>query len=115
MAAALGPFIQEEYAMVGQRDLARQRHVPPTDQPCIRDGLVGGAKRARRDPRRAVAGEAGDAVDTNSVEDLGDGRIVRRRASLDLPAEGVLNIRFLEDRQRLDAQRGRAGKGHWCR
>jgi hypothetical protein len=41
MAAALGPFIQEEYAMVGQRDLARHRHVPPTDQPCIRDGLVG--------------------------------------------------------------------------
>ena len=29
MAAELGPFIQEEHAMVGQRHVTRQRHVAP--------------------------------------------------------------------------------------
>jgi hypothetical protein len=48
MAAALGLFIQEAHAMVGQRHLTRHRHVPPTDQSRIRDGLVGRAERARR-------------------------------------------------------------------
>jgi hypothetical protein len=61
LAAALGPFIQNEHAMMGQRPLARHRHVPPTDQPRLREGLVTGATRAGRDPRRAVAGAAGDA------------------------------------------------------
>src|SRR5215218_7225411 len=32
MAAALGQFIQEEHAVVDQRDLARHRYVTPTDQ-----------------------------------------------------------------------------------
>jgi len=41
MAAALGPFIQEERTIVGQRYLARHRHVTPTDQSRIREGLVG--------------------------------------------------------------------------
>ena len=50
MAAKLGPFIQEEHAIVGQRHLARHRHVAPADQPCIRDGMVGDAKGASRDP-----------------------------------------------------------------
>ena len=49
--------------MVGQRHLAWHRHVAPTDQPRIRDGVVGGATWAGGDQRRAVAGEAGDAVD----------------------------------------------------
>jgi hypothetical protein len=49
MAAELGPFIQEEHAMVGQRHLAGHRHVAPTDQPRIREGVVGRAKRAGRD------------------------------------------------------------------
>ena len=35
MAAALGPFIQEEHAVVGQRHLTRHRHVAATDQPHI--------------------------------------------------------------------------------
>ena len=43
MAAELGPFIQEEHAVVGQRHVARHRHVAPADQPRIRDGMVGGA------------------------------------------------------------------------
>jgi hypothetical protein len=41
MAAELGPFIQEEHAMVGQRPLPRHWHVAHTDQPRIRDGVVG--------------------------------------------------------------------------
>jgi hypothetical protein len=63
MAAELGPFIQEEHAVVGERHLAGHRDVAAADQPRIRDSMVGGAKRARRDQRRAVAGEAGDAVE----------------------------------------------------
>jgi hypothetical protein len=35
MAAELGPFIQEEHAIVGQRHVARHRHVAPADQPDI--------------------------------------------------------------------------------
>jgi hypothetical protein len=58
MGAELGPCIQEQHAMVGQRHLARQRHVAPADQPRIRDRMMGRATWAGRDPRRAVAGEA---------------------------------------------------------
>src|SRR5215218_5705359 len=46
---------------------------PAADQPRIRDGLVGRAKRAGGDPRRAVAGEAGDAVDPRGLKGLGEG------------------------------------------
>jgi hypothetical protein len=45
MAAALGPCIQAAHAVVGQRHLARPRHVA-VDQPGVRDGMVGGAERA---------------------------------------------------------------------
>jgi hypothetical protein len=48
--------------MVGQRHVTRHRHVAPTDEPHIRDGVVGRATRAGRDQRRAVAGEADDMV-----------------------------------------------------
>jgi hypothetical protein len=64
MTAKLGQFIQEEDAVVGRRHVTRHRHVAPTDQPQIRNGVMGGATRARRDQRRAVAGAADDAVDT---------------------------------------------------
>jgi hypothetical protein len=37
VAPELGPFIQEEHAIVGERQLARHRHVAPADQPDIRD------------------------------------------------------------------------------
>jgi hypothetical protein len=73
MAAELGPFIQQEHAMVGQRHFTRHRHVAPADQPRIRDGLVGRATRAGRDQCRTVAGEAGDAVDAGGVEGVGEG------------------------------------------
>jgi hypothetical protein len=48
--------------MVGQRHVARHRHVAATDEPRIRDGVVGGAKRAGRDQRRADATEANEPV-----------------------------------------------------
>jgi hypothetical protein len=40
LAAELGQFIQEEHPVVGPRHLARQRHLAPADQPCVRDGAV---------------------------------------------------------------------------
>jgi hypothetical protein len=72
MAAELGPFIQEEHAMVGQLHLARHRHVAAPNQPRIRDGVVGRATRAGRDQRRAVAGETRDAGDTRGLNGLGE-------------------------------------------
>ena len=73
MAAKLGQFIQEEDAVMGQRHFAWHWHVAPADQPRIRDGVVGRATRAGRDQRRAVAGEARDAVDTRGLKGLGEG------------------------------------------
>jgi hypothetical protein len=73
VAAALGPFIEEEHAVVRQRHVARQWHLAATDQPHSGDGVVRGAKRAGRDPRRAGAGEARDAVDTRGLNRLGEG------------------------------------------
>src|SRR5262245_60782978 len=70
MAAALRQLIQEQHAVVGQRHLARHRHVAPTDQLHIRDRLMCGAKRTGRDQGRAVAGEAGDAVEARGLDDL---------------------------------------------
>jgi hypothetical protein len=73
MAAELGELIQKQHAMVGQRHLARHRHVAPAEQPRIRDGVVGRATWTGRDPRRAVAGEAGDAVDARGLEGFRQG------------------------------------------
>jgi hypothetical protein len=73
MAAELGQFIQEEDAIMGQRHFTRHRHMAPTDQPRIRDGVMGGAAWAGRDPRRAVTSEAGDAVDAGGLNGFGEG------------------------------------------
>jgi hypothetical protein len=62
VAAARRPFIQKEYAVVGQRHFAGHRHLPPTDQPHIGDGVMGGAKRPGRDQGRTVAREASDTM-----------------------------------------------------
>jgi hypothetical protein len=70
MAAALGQFIQEEHAVVGQRHLAGHRYVAAADQPHIRDGMMGRATRAGRDQGGAVAGEAGDAVNPRGLNRL---------------------------------------------
>jgi hypothetical protein len=55
----------------------RHRHAAPADQPHIRDGVVGSAKRAGRDQLGAVVGEAGDAVDVCGLDGFGQGH--RRR------------------------------------
>jgi hypothetical protein len=68
VAAARRPCIQEEHPVVREGHLARPRHVAPADPPRIRDGLVGRATRARRDQRRTVAGEAGDAVEPRRLD-----------------------------------------------
>jgi hypothetical protein len=73
MAAKLGYLIQKQHAIVGQRHLARHRHVAATDQPRIRDGMVERTTWAGRDQRRAVAGAAGDAVDPGGLEGFGEG------------------------------------------
>jgi hypothetical protein len=73
MAAELGPCIQEEHTMVGQRHLARHGHMAPADQPDVRGGVLGGAEGASRDPRRAGAGATGDAVDTRGLDGFGQG------------------------------------------
>jgi hypothetical protein len=73
MTAELGPFIPARHAVVGQRHVARHRHVAAADQPRIRDSVMGRAKQTGRDQRRAVAGEAGDAMDAGGVEGVGEG------------------------------------------
>src|SRR5262245_10773328 len=73
VAAALRPFIQEEDAVVSQRHLARHRHVFPADQSHVRDGVMGGATRASRHQRGAVAREAGDTMDAGGLDGFGQG------------------------------------------
>jgi hypothetical protein len=92
MAAALGQFIQEAHAVVGQRYFAGHRDVAAADQPRIRDGLVKGATRAGRDQGRAGAGAAGHAGEARGREGLArvvaGRRVVKRRASIDFPTPG---------------------------
>jgi hypothetical protein len=91
VAAELGPFIQEEDAVVGPRHLARQRHVAPADQSRIGDGVMGGATQPGRDQGRAVAGAAGDAMEARGLDGFGviaGRKVVRRRASIDWAAPG---------------------------
>jgi hypothetical protein len=75
MAAELGQFIQEEHAIVGQRHLTRHRHLVPADQPRIRNGMMGGATRARRHQRGAGTGETDDAADARGLDGLGQGHV----------------------------------------
>jgi hypothetical protein len=70
MAAELRPFIPEAPALVRPRHLAWHGEVPTADQPHIRDGMVRGATRAGRAPRRAVVGEIGDTVEAHRVAGL---------------------------------------------
>jgi hypothetical protein len=62
--AELRPFIQVEDAVVRQRHFARRRHLAPADPLDVWDGVMRGATRAARHQGGAVAGAAGDAVDT---------------------------------------------------
>jgi hypothetical protein len=92
MAAELGPCIQEEHAVVGQRHLARHRHVAPTDQPHIRARVVGG--RNGRVVTNAVRAPVRPATRWMRVVSMASARViagrmvVSRRASLDFPTPG---------------------------
>jgi hypothetical protein len=54
--------------------------VAPTDQPDIRDGVMGGATRPGGDPRRAVARQTGDAVEACGLN--GFGRVIAGRMAV---------------------------------
>ena len=56
--------------MVSQQHLARYRDVPAADQPHVRDRMMRGRKRTRRDQRRVIAGEAGDMVEARVLRAL---------------------------------------------
>jgi hypothetical protein len=71
MPPALGPFIQEENAVVRPLHLARQWHLAPADQPDIGDGVMRGAKGPGCDQGRPVAGEASDAMDARGFNGFG--------------------------------------------
>jgi hypothetical protein len=92
MAAALGEFIQEAHAVVGQRHFARHRHVAAADQPHIGDGVMGGAKRpgltkiVRSPVRPATLWMR--VVSMASARVMAGRIVVSRRASIDLPAPG---------------------------
>jgi hypothetical protein len=60
--------------MVRQRHLPRQRHRPAADQAGLRDGVVRGATRPGGHQGRALAGEAGDAMDARGLDGLGQGQ-----------------------------------------
>jgi hypothetical protein len=73
VAAELRLLIQKENPVVRQRHVAWPRHLAPADQPDVRDGVMGGAKRASRHQRGAVAGEAGNTMDACGLNGFGQG------------------------------------------
>jgi hypothetical protein len=75
MPAKLGEFIQAEDAVVDPRQLARHRDLATADQARIRDGVMGGATRATRHQRGAVASEAGDTMDACGLNGFGQGHV----------------------------------------
>ena len=89
--AALGPFIQEEHAVVGQRHFARPRQAA-ADQPDIEDGVMGA--RNGRVVTKAVRSPVRPATLWMRVVSMASARVmagrmvVSRRASIDLPAPG---------------------------
>jgi hypothetical protein len=92
VATARRQFIQQEHAVVGPRHVAGHRHLPPADQPYIRDRVVRDATGARGGQGGAGAGAAGDAVEAGGLQRIGQrsaGRmVVSRCANIDLPAPG---------------------------
>jgi hypothetical protein len=63
MAAGRRQFIQQEASIVRQRHLPWHRHLAPTDQAHIRNGMMRGMKRAGRAQHGVGAGVAGDEVE----------------------------------------------------
>jgi hypothetical protein len=73
VAAAPGPSLPAAHPVVREGHLTRHWHPSATDRPDIGDGVMGGAKRPGRDQSRAVAREAGDAMDTRGLNGFGQG------------------------------------------
>jgi hypothetical protein len=65
--------------------LAQPGEVPAVEQPYIRDGVMGGATRASRHQRGAVAGEAGDTMDACGLKGFGQSH--RRQDSGESPCQ----------------------------
>ena len=92
VTAELGQFIQKEHAVVGQRHLARHRHLSPADQAHIGDGVKGSANRrvvtkAMRPPVRP--GTQWTLAASMASAKLISGKIVvRQQARMDWPAQG---------------------------
>jgi len=115
MAAALGQFIQAAHAVVGQRYLARRRHVAPADQPHIGDGVMGGATRPGRDQRLRSpvmpATRGIRVVSMASARGIAGRIVVSRRASMDVPAPGELSRRMLWAERRRPFQSPHFNRG----
>jgi len=73
VAAELGPFIQEEDAVMPQRHVAGHQYVLPADQPDVRDCLMRGVERAGRYQHHVGTGEADDAVDARRFQGIREG------------------------------------------
>ena len=73
MALELGQPIQEQDAMMRQRDLPRHGQLAAADQAHIGDGVAGSAERAGGDDSGAPDGTAGDALDAQGIEGFGRG------------------------------------------
>jgi hypothetical protein len=90
MAAALGQFILEEQAVVGQRHFARHRDVAAANQSRLREGLVGHGQVVTNAVRSSVRpATRGRRVVSRALARVMAGRMVTsRRASIDVPAPG---------------------------
>jgi hypothetical protein len=94
VAAELRQFIEKENAMMRQRHLPRHGDLAPTDQPHIRDSVVGARNsRVKTHAVRAPVRPATrwtQVVSGASARVISGRRVVSRRASLDVPAPGGL-------------------------
>jgi hypothetical protein len=76
MPFELGQLIQQQAAMMRQGHLPRQGQLAASDHALIGDSVVGGTERVRGGDGGAVAGEAGDAMDTVGVEGFGQAHLL---------------------------------------
>jgi hypothetical protein len=99
VAAELGPFIEEAHAVVREAPLTRPWHVAAADQPHVRDSVVGvrhgrAVTSAVRSPVRPAT-RWRRVVSSASARVIAGRMVVRRRASIDVPAPGGPSRRTL--------------------
>jgi hypothetical protein len=68
MARALGPRIQAQDAVVGQRHLPRHRQLAAAAHTDSGDGVMRGPERAHGDEGGALARQAGDAMAAGGLQ-----------------------------------------------